>query len=129
MLFCYHAISVNSILHSSLQVILADRVLLSFHWLKITFWHFIMETLMVISLAWWYKFITKNLKIKAIMLADHQMKTDLLSSRSLRAEFSKFSFPLAITDEESKYKSNQYRGFCSPYLCQLYEKYLNLVFS
>lgn len=62
------------------------------------------------------------------MLADHQIKIDLLSSRSLRAEFNKFSFPLATTDEENKYKSNQYQGLCDSYLRQLYEKYLSLVF-
>ena len=48
----------------------------------------------------------KDLTIKAIMLADQKMKIDLLSSRSLKAEFSKFSFPLAITNEESKHKWN-----------------------
>lgn len=42
--------------------------------------------------------------MKAIMLADHKIKIDLLSPRSLRAECYKFSFPLEVTDEESKHK-------------------------
>lgn len=53
------------------------------------------------------------------MLADHEIKIDLLSSRSLRAEFYKFRFPLAVTDEESKHKSDQYQGLCSSHVCQL----------
>lgn len=57
--------------------------------------------------------------MKAIMLADHKIKIDLLSPRSLRAECYKFSFPLVVTDEESKHKRNQYQGLCDSYLGQL----------